>query len=306
MRPFALPALSVSMLAIASTLAGAADLPSRRAPPVYAPPPPIPVFTYTGFFVGGNAGAAFDERRTNSYFFPAGSVVNSSGTQGTLTTTGNTQNVAFTGGAQIGYNFQLGNGGLGGLGGLANGLGGGLFGANSGIIFGVVADAQYLDSNNGQTSGLNYGFQPAGPGQFGNAFVPVPGLPPTNVVSTRERINFYGTVRGRLGVTFDRVLVYGTGGFAYNTRTTGYAVGGGLEYGITNNITVGGEYLYVNLNQGAGYAYATYIPSNNVATGGTLFLTARGGQNNFSVARAFVNYKFDMFAPSSAPVVARY
>ena len=60
--------LAASLLATASTVAVAADLPSRRAPPVYVPPP-IPVFTWTGFYIGGNAGYAFGARNdsTNNY-----------------------------------------------------------------------------------------------------------------------------------------------------------------------------------------------------------------------------------------------
>ena len=30
-----------------------------------------------------------------------------------------------------------------------------------------------------------------------------------------EKLEWFGTVRGRLGVAFDRVFVYGTGGFAF-------------------------------------------------------------------------------------------
>ena len=47
--------LSTVTLGALSVSAFAADLPSRRAPPVYVPPP-IPVFTWTGFYVGGQVG----------------------------------------------------------------------------------------------------------------------------------------------------------------------------------------------------------------------------------------------------------
>ena len=41
-------------------MAAAADLPSRRAPPVYVPAaPPPPVFTWTGLYVGGQVGYDF-------------------------------------------------------------------------------------------------------------------------------------------------------------------------------------------------------------------------------------------------------
>ena len=43
---------SVALIALSVSTAFAADLPSRRAPPVFVPPP-IPVFSWTGFYAGG-------------------------------------------------------------------------------------------------------------------------------------------------------------------------------------------------------------------------------------------------------------
>src|SRR5947209_540637 len=60
----------ILMTTVAATaMAGsayAADLPSRRAPPV-AYVPPIPIFTWTGFYVGVNAGGAFRANNNNAY-----------------------------------------------------------------------------------------------------------------------------------------------------------------------------------------------------------------------------------------------
>jgi outer membrane immunogenic protein len=39
--------------------AAAADLPSRRPPPPVEYAPPLPIFTWTGFYVGVNGGGAF-------------------------------------------------------------------------------------------------------------------------------------------------------------------------------------------------------------------------------------------------------
>ena len=89
-----------------------------------------------------------------------------------------------------------------------------------------------------------------------------------------EKLDWFGTARGRLGYTVNNWLLFGTGGFAWGndklTRTqvagvtggaiagrvetaskmkTGWTVGGGLEYGLTPNWSVKAEYLYVSLGQ---------------------------------------------------------
>lgn len=80
-------------------------------------------------------------------------------------------------------------------------------------------------------------------------------------------LDYLATVRGRLGYSVGRFLPYVTGGLAFaridvNTglagaeddpvffdkRTQyGYTVGGGLEYAVTDNISIKGEYNYVDL-----------------------------------------------------------
>ena len=74
-------------------------------------------------------------------------------------------------------------------------------------------------------------------------------------------LNWFGTVRGRLGYAFGPALLYATGGFAYGeveskffdgpsfTETqTGYVVGGGLEYKVNPAWSVKAEYQYINLD----------------------------------------------------------
>ncbi|MGD0635798.1 MAG: outer membrane protein [Beijerinckiaceae bacterium] len=79
---------TVALAALAGT-AFAADLPSRHAPPVYVPPP-IPVFTWTGVYVGGQVGYEFG--KDSNDLNPS-----STSTSGVI------------GGAHIGYNYQLPN-----------------------------------------------------------------------------------------------------------------------------------------------------------------------------------------------------
>jgi len=69
------------------------------------------------------------------------------------------------------------------------------------------------------------------------------------------------TTRGRIGYAMDRWLPFITGGAAFsgakmstplgsNTRTsTGWTVGGGIEYGITRAWSVKAEYLYADLGK---------------------------------------------------------
>jgi outer membrane immunogenic protein len=97
-----------------------------------------------------------------------------------------------------------------------------------------------------------------------------------------------GTVRGRVGYAFDRVLVYGTAGVAAaenemrdftgkaNERTVGYAAGAGLEVQVTDRISARGEYLHYGLGTG------TY------STG----LTTYKADSRSNVARVGLNYRF--------------
>lgn len=80
-------------------------------------------------------------------------------------------------------------------------------------------------------------------------------------------VNWLATIRGRLGFTAGKFLVYGTGGVAYadiesnfqvgggagrpggtfSETRQGYVVGGGLEYALSRNISLKAEYLYIEL-----------------------------------------------------------
>ena len=74
--------------------------------------------------------------------------------------------------------------------------------------------------------------------------------------------DFLASIRGRLGFAADRFLIYGTGGAAftgvnYGNDATGFeddvdyfgwVAGGGIEYAITDNITLGVEYLHYDFS----------------------------------------------------------
>ena len=62
---------------------------------------------------------------------------------------------------------------------------------------------------------------------------------------------------GRLGYTFDNVMLYGEAGYTnyrdvFSRDLEGLRVGGGLEYNISTNTFVGAEYRYTDFEGGAG------------------------------------------------------
>jgi outer membrane immunogenic protein len=72
--------------------------------------------------------------------------------------------------------------------------------------------------------------------------------------------SWLGTVRGRIGYAFDRVLPYATGGLAFGNikaniggftgadeTNAGWTIGGGVEFALPANWTAKVEYLYVDL-----------------------------------------------------------
>lgn len=79
------------------------------------------------------------------------------------------------------------------------------------------------------------------------------------------KISNYATVVGRVGYAFDRVLIYAKGGYAggkvgFKARDNdalvsyeksdwqnGYAVGAGIDYAITDNLTLGVDYTHIDL-----------------------------------------------------------
>ncbi|MDC7788869.1 outer membrane beta-barrel protein [Rhodoplanes sp. TEM] len=124
-------------------------------------------------------------------------------------------------------------------------------------------------------------------------------------------------VAARIGVAFDRALVYGKLGWAWGkfdyASSYGYAgltsrdgsasatlngvlLGLGLEYALTGNWTVKAEYNYLNF--GADTLDITYCDSGVCAGGYRSTLDATQ-----HIGKIGVNYKFDWGA---APVLAKY
>jgi outer membrane immunogenic protein len=230
--------LLVSAMVVVSTvaltqLASAADLPAKA--PVYKAPVAQP-YNWTGFYVGVNVGGhrsgdsdpAFDS--FDSDFGPP----QISFFNGLLPHSLSPSGIA--GGAQIGYNWQISN-----------------------FLLGVEADFDGLSGSRTRT--LLGEFQPLG---FGNTFQ----------FSDTASDRWMSTVRARVGVlATDRLLIFATGGVAFaswnlshsfvggpnlfippasivsETVRTGWTAGGGIEYALTQNWFLRGEYLYANFGK---------------------------------------------------------
>lgn len=111
------------------------------------------------------------------------------------------------------------------------------------------------------------------------------------------KLDWFGTVRGRVGWAFDRFLPYVTGGYAYGRlyadlgippatsasgTKSGWTVGAGLEYALPwDHWSVKLEYLYVDLND-------LFYDTAQVCG----FLSCTAVDNHFSIARAGINYRF--------------
>ncbi|ARN80071.1 outer membrane protein [Methylocystis bryophila] len=270
--------ISAIALAMGMGSALAADLPSRKAPPVYvAPPPPL---VWTGFYGGLNIGGGWNSNNPSNqgsvYYDPAyalGGIPAGSTTSNLFfLSNGNQSGTAagVIGGAQVGYNYQF----------------------NPSIVIGVETDFQ--GSSISSSGSSNSSIYPS-PFVGGSYLVPVSAVSGGNL-----GINWLGTVRGRAGWLFTpTLLVYGTAGFAYggvqawgyNNTSTGWTAGGGLEWMFAPHWSAKIEYLYADLsnsgnNNGSGWNWGyRFHPQLNIV-------------------RAGVNYHFDWAAP--APVLAKF
>jgi outer membrane immunogenic protein len=239
--------LAVSTVLAFGTTAKAADL--VEAPAVY---------DWTGFYVGGNIGYAFEGQ---------GDRVGVGSNKGLPKTHfGDLDITGITGGAQIGGDWQAGA-----------------------AVFGIVADVQAADINDDFTRRLT----------LKNG---------THLTTDAEsQVDWWGTVRGRLGWAFNNVLIYGTGGLAWGsinydvfTKNTdngvnahmsddytewGWTAGGGIDWGITENWTVGGQVLYVNLGE-------KQITGRTNRFADTNEVLRTDATPDFWVARFLVNFRF--------------
>lgn len=170
------------------------------------------------------------------------------------------------GGGQIGYNFQINN-----------------------MVLGIEGDASAADLSGWRAC-------------------------PNAAFTCASRANFLGTIRGRVGYAWDRTLIYATGGVAFGTfrhRTydaatvtqvgsfsnsrVGYALGAGLEYAWTPNVTTKLEYMYYDFGSstqqaGLGSLDPTGFASTRI-------------RNDVHTVKIGLNY---LFSTGPGAVVSRY
>jgi outer membrane immunogenic protein len=245
--------LVAGALALGTSAASAADMPLKA-------PALAPVFSWTGGYIGGNIGWIRGNADYDTVcpalapncpllipFFAFNDVIPGIGPIITFVPNpfsslpgGSASNNSFMGGGQVGYNYQSGR-----------------------VVFGAEAD---LDATHIHTSLTRNAVNFAGfpPGFFGN------------VAATSNFDNdWIGTVRGRLGLAWDRMMLYGTGGIAFagtssSTAFTytppanaipafiqpgptgasssqilaGWTVGFGGEWFVGERVSVGAEYRH--------------------------------------------------------------
>ncbi len=242
---------------------------------------------WTGFYVGGFAGAAAG--RTDIGFVGDGSV--------------RPWVFGGLGGIELGYNRQLDNK----------------------WVIGVEGDVGAANVRGGRTAGSTSGLTQTAPGANGvpsgsttTSFSPL-------FFTVQDKTNWMATVTGRVGYAWNRTLFYVKGGAAFedstvsaacsygpsaviaglgksclnqagavtagfsgpNTTRVGWTLGYGTEFDLGHNWSAKGEYDYLSFGR-----------KTNLQTDGTTFLTDK---SNISQVKVGVNYRF-----SPTALVAKY
>ncbi len=196
----------------AAAIAAMITAPAVAADMVLKAPPPAPVYGWTGFYAGGNVGYGWGEANTDA----AGSATTVSlpficpvcfvNPPVSFAHSQAQRLDGFIGGGQFGYNYQ----------------------ATPNWVLGFEADIQGTTRRGGNSVLDPFaGTVCIGVG-VGTCFATVP-LTGAAAISHEGRIEWFGTVRGRLGVLIDNgLLLYGTGGLAYG------------RVGVSGNVSVSG------------------------------------------------------------------
>jgi outer membrane immunogenic protein len=253
--------LATALAALGSTAAVAADLGERTY--TKAPAMTAPAATWAGLYIGGNVGYGWGKGGTDfsSTVDPAAF--------GVANTSLDSKSRGVIGGAQIGYNWQMGS-----------------------LLIGLEADVQGADVKSSASSGPVFN-------TFSAAFVP------GSFRSADQKLSWFGTARGRIGTTITPdILLYATGGLAYgqinnsgqlfetvtaqfpasiSKLSVGWTAGAGAEWMFAHQWSAKVEYLYLDLGN-------VSVVSNNPLTAGAQVNYTWKNQDH--IVRAGVNYHF--------------
>jgi outer membrane immunogenic protein len=289
--------LALGALSVGSVSTMAADM-YGTAPALFSRAP-APLYDWTGFYVGGSAGGGFSgggiDNTATSVFCNTdlpGCAPNqmSSTTAAAVPLKFDTKPSGFIAGGQIGYNYQMG-----------------------GFLLGVEADysGDDIKGSNSQTVTVPVPQSSDAPLPFSSVTIAGKG---------NQKLDYFGTVRGRVGVLpVTRLLVYATAGLAYGHVTAdttlsetvdgtcycgtfptasssfsstrwGWTAGAGLEWMFAPHWSLRGEYLYYDLGSVTNDMALTLlngdaIPFTRVDVSSTV--DVRG-----SIARGGINYRF--------------
>ena len=148
---------------------------------------------------------------------------------------------------------------------------------------------------------------------------PLGGATGTNIITVQQQLDYFATLRGRLGVVNNNILFYATGGAAFghvtenvNVNSTlstpaifasgsstvdaiGWAAGGGIEAALWGSWTGKVEYLYMDLG-----SISNTLNIGNATTPATVTTNSTIRDH---IIRVGANYRF---SAESGPVVTRY
>jgi outer membrane immunogenic protein len=170
-------------------------------------------------------------------------------------------------GAHAGYNWQRGQ-----------------------TVFGFEADLQGTHLESRMRGGLTWD-------------LPVP-PPPGDFADTRALIDWYGTVRGRLGIANGPWLLYGTAGLAYGNVSLGssFSTGGLLLQSLASEVKVGWvagvgvEYLWrpdVSFRLGYQYVDLGTLSLFSSSTNGTIAISQSASAHaQFQAVMAGISWRF--------------
>ncbi|MFZ2079590.1 MAG: outer membrane beta-barrel protein, partial [Xanthobacteraceae bacterium] len=231
MRRYSLTLLAAATVALAaSQVASAADLgrPLPPAPAYVAPPPPV--FSWTGFYIGGNLGAAWTQ----------GNASDSLGNSWS-----NAQQAVFAGGGQVGANYQF-----------------------NWLVVGVEADFDWLANNHNSSNAVFV--PGVGSLQVSANDRWITTLAGRVGVAANNWLFYAKGGGGWVGVNNPTLTNLSTGGsisVSNSNSNSGWLAGGGIEWAFAPNWTAKIEYDFLGLNnQSFTVPVGTPIISGDVVT----------------------------------------